>query len=94
VVFASGSGTNFQKIHKNILSGEIAGNIENLISNRPGCNAVKYARRHGITCTLLSGNAPKDDELLLLKLFSNINPDLIILAGYMKLIPSSITNLF
>lgn len=93
-VFASGSGTNFQQIHKKILSGEIAGKIEVLVSNKPGCGAVNYAKGQGIKCTLLRSQDPKDNEDVLLRLFSDINPDLIILAGYMKLVPASITRLY
>lgn len=93
-VFASGSGTNFQQIHKKILSGEIAGKIEALVSNKPGCGAVNYAKGQGIKCTLLRSQDPKDNEDVLLRLFSDINPDLIILAGYMKLVPASITRLY
>ena len=91
VVFASGSGTNFMNIHKNIKQGI----IKLLISNNSKCGAVSYAKKNSIPCKIindfrypLNDDKEKEYELTL----GNINPDLILLAGFMKKIPEKIVN--
>jgi len=48
VVFASGSGTNFQAIIDAIESGQIDAQIAGLITNKPDIQAIERARNHNI----------------------------------------------
>lgn len=93
VVFASGSGTNFINIFNKIQKKLINGKIVLLVSNNPNCGAVKFAKVNQINVEVVN--------LSIEKLQKNINnkyemlldfykADLILLAGFMKKIPSNI----
>lgn len=91
VFFASGSGTNFQSVIDAIESGRIKAQITGLVTNRPEAGAIKRAQKHGIPTHIIDSNAP-DFEQKLLNLLLELNPDLIVLAGYLKKIPAGIIN--
>ncbi len=96
-VFASGGGSNFKAIHNSILAGNIEGKIGLLLSNNPNCGAVKYAKEAGIPSTIFnqSGNTDKEGrEDAMLNFLQGYDPDLIILAGYMKKIPAKVVHYF
>lgn len=92
-VFASGSGTNFQALHRASLKKDFPGVVTALICNRQKAGAVDYARDHDIPVYLL---APEDYSVeadytrRLEEILQNEKPDLILLAGYLKKIPASI----
>ena len=98
VVFASGSGSNFINIYKNTLNNTIENSkIALLVSNNPQSNSVSFAKENNIDSFIINiKRFPNKDEynkILKDKLF-NVNPRLIILAGYMKLIPIEITSIY
>ncbi len=47
-IFASGGGSNFQKIHGAVQSGEIPARVALLVTDKPQCPAADYARDQGI----------------------------------------------
>lgn len=90
VVFASGSGTNFQALIDAVEMGKIDGTIRGLISNRPGCGALERASNHDIESRVMvpadfSGRQQYATELL--NQLNEWDTDLIVLAGYMIKIP-------
>ena len=93
VVFASGSGTNFQAIIDAVENGQINGRIVGLISNKKGIQAFDRAQKHNIDHEYL---APSDFPSYpnyveaLLKQLEQWDTQLIALAGYMIKIPSEI----
>lgn len=93
VVFASGSGTNFQALIDAVESGRIDAEIKGLISNRPDNQALKRAASHNIETRILipgqfgSRQAYTTELLLQLKKWKT---DLIVLAGYMIKIPTAL----
>ncbi len=93
VVFASGSGTNFQAIIDAVENGQINGRIVGLISNKKGIQAIDRAQKHNIDHEYL---APSDFSSYpnyveaLLKQLEQWDTQLIALAGYMIKIPSEI----
>lgn len=93
VVFASGSGTNFQSIIDATEESQINGQIQGLITNKAGIQAIKRAKHHGISYTILSPSQFSDKseytEELLDQLWS-WNTDLIALAGYLIKIPAEV----
>jgi len=93
VFFASGSGTNFQSVIDAIESGQIEAQITGLVTNRSEAGAIKRAQKHGIPTFVIDSNA-SDFEQKLLDLLSELNPDLIVLAGYLKKIPTVIINTY
>lgn len=93
-VFASGSGSNFQAIVEAANRGEIPGAvIALLVVDKPGCGAVQRAINLNIPFVEFEpGNfASKSgyEEAILRKL-SGSSIDLIALAGYMRLVGSTL----
>jgi formyltetrahydrofolate-dependent phosphoribosylglycinamide formyltransferase len=98
-IFASGTGSNFEAILKAKDSGIIKSNIALLITNNSLCNSVNIAVNNGIKYLHLSRKKYPDlneDEYsdLFLNALEKEKIDLIVLAGYMKIIDSKIINLF
>ncbi len=100
-VFVSGRGSNLQAI---INSDELRNLIEikAVISDKTDCPAFKIARSHSIPTYSIgsprSGNSPKQDKETgisfseLSTLLIQFNVELIVLAGFLKLIPDYIIN--
>lgn len=90
VVFASGSGTNFQAIIDAVNGGQIDGQIQGLITNKEGIQAIERAQKNNIDCRRLSPSDFSSDQKYIDALLSQLqdwNTDLIALAGYMIKIP-------
>ena len=93
VVFASGTGSNFTAIHKYIEDGKINGRIVLLVSNNPRCKSVDFARSNRIKTSIINKDLISDlvqYEDFLFKELESVNADLIVLAGYLKMIPINI----
>ncbi len=93
-VFASGRGSNLEAIINSIDSGFLKCKIEFVLSNNSHSGALEIARRHKIPPIHLSEKNFFSDsfESSLLQILKMHEPDLIVLAGYMKLIPKSVIN--
>jgi formyltetrahydrofolate-dependent phosphoribosylglycinamide formyltransferase len=97
-ILASGQGTNLQNIHQQIMSGELPGvELALVVSNNSSSGAMEYARAHGIATEHISavrqGSQDAADEALLKTLREHMI-DFVVLAGYMKKIPSSVVREF
>lgn len=93
VVFASGSGTNFQAIIDAVESGQINGRIVGLITNKKGIQAIDRAQKHNINHKCLTPSdfpSHSDYVTALLSQLEKWDTELIALAGYMIKIPSEI----
>lgn len=93
VVFASGSGSNFQSIIDAIQTGKIHARITGLISNKKGIKALERAADHLIPTAILSErNYPSFEEYsnTLLEQLFEWDADLIVLAGFLKKIPPNV----
>ena len=88
VVLASGRGTNLQAIIDACERGEINGKVIAVISDRKDAFAIQRARKHGIKDIFLNPKGLKRDEYdeKLLEVLENLQPDLIVLAGYMRIL--------
>lgn len=91
VVLVSGGGTNLQAIIDAVESGTITNTkIAGVISNNQHAYALERAEKHGIANVCIS---PKDfatrDEFnqKFLEKIEEYNPDLIVLAGFLVVIP-------
>lgn len=88
-VFASGTGTNFVAIKQAIMNQELDCNLVILVSDKPKCKALKSATEFGIETFSFN---PKDYtkksefETQIVNKLNSLNVDLIVLAGYMRLI--------
>ena len=77
-VMCSGNGTNFENIVRTCNKDEVV----LMIHNKKDCGAVRRANKFGINHCYVSHK--NEDEMV--KLFEAWNVDLIILAGYMRVI--------
>jgi len=94
LVLVSGGGTNLQAIIDKVASHEITNTeIVGVISNNPGAYALERAAAAGIPAEVLSpksfGTRAEFNDALLAKLDS-YSPDLIVLAGFLVVIPENV----
>ena len=88
-IFCSGNGTNLQAIIDSRGKGHIKADIKLVVSDTPGCYAITRAKDAGIrTLVVESANfkTKKDFEAEILKALKKENIDLIVLAGYMRIL--------
>ncbi len=93
VIFASGGGSNFKSIHAKIKEGFIQAEVVLVVSNNPKCGAIEYAKLNGITTLILNSIRYPENKTrkeILSRGLLKSKCDLIVLAGYMKLIPKEI----
>ena len=91
VIFASGSGSNAIKIHDHFKDIDNV-NIASLYCNNPEARVLQKFREFNVKTFLFS---KKDlDNQKILESLLKIDPDLIILAGFLLKIPKSITRFF
>jgi len=93
VVLASGRGSNFLAVASAIAEGKIAGRCVGLIVDRNGTlAAVRAERQHipVITINYQEFRSRDEYEAELSAVLRSLNPDLIVLAGYMRILGSSI----
>lgn len=93
VVLASGRGSNFQAI-LDALSEEVTnGKCVRLISDVPGCFALERAKFAGVAVTVVDYKSfPSKEafEKALLHAIKECCPDLVLLAGYMRILGKDI----
>jgi phosphoribosylglycinamide formyltransferase-1 len=98
VILVSGGGTNLQAIIDATRSGKIRNaKIERVISSKEGVFALERAKTAGIDTTVLPrrDNKTNDDySEALAKLLLEINPDLIVYAGFMTILTEAVCTPF
>jgi len=97
IVLASGRGSNFQAILDALSKGTINGSCVRLISDIPGCYATERAKLSGIPVTVVDFKAfPSREsyEKALLFAMKECRPDLVVLAGYMRILGNGIVRSF
>lgn len=93
VVFASGSGSNFQAIIDSIVNGTVSATCTGLICDREGIGAIDRALQFGVPVHVIRRRDFDDHDNYALALTATLlalKPDLIILAGYLNKIPSMV----
>lgn len=87
-ILLSGRGSNFLAIHDAIARGELAAEIVAVISNRADAPGLARARELGYVTHLHEhrGVSRADHERTMLATLAEARPDLIALAGYMRLL--------
>lgn len=92
VVFASGNGSTLQAIIDNIHSGNLHAKIQLVVSNNPNAYALSRAKSAHIPTYIIKNSNNEDIDNELLEVLSHYDIDLIVLAGYLKLIGSGLIN--
>ncbi|UCH09695.1 MAG: phosphoribosylglycinamide formyltransferase [Fidelibacterota bacterium] len=91
-VFVSGRGSNFRTVHKGIQAGEIPATVTLVVSDKPQCPAADYARGHGIEVVHYPSPDITPDNLK--HHLKDRDIDLILLAGYLKMVPAEVVQSF
>ncbi|MDG4595625.1 MAG: phosphoribosylglycinamide formyltransferase [Candidatus Contendobacter sp.] len=95
VVLISGRGSNLQAILDQAGSGELPVEVAAVISNRPGVAGLERARNAGVPALDLDHKNFPDRpafEAALIELIDRHRPDLVALAGFMRLLTVGFTN--
>lgn len=96
VVFASGRGSNFKAIVENIETGILRHvKVSLLLSDKPAAQALVYAKEKGIASKCVDPKTFENKELYedaLLEAVKKVPCDLIVLAGYMKVLGEAFLN--
>ncbi|WP_299675539.1 phosphoribosylglycinamide formyltransferase [uncultured Dokdonia sp.] len=92
VIFASGNGTNAQRII-NHFKGSTDAQVVQVLSNNKGAKVLERANESKISAISFNRTALyKTDDIV--HLLQATKPDLIVLAGFLWLFPEKIINLF
>ena len=82
----SGNGTNFENIVRSCKEDEVV----LMIYNKEGCGAVTRANKLGIPSCHIKSN----DEDLIIKYFKALDVDLIVMAGWMRIVTKKLIDAF
>lgn len=93
-VLVSGKGTNLQAIINQIKAGKIRADLAVVISNRADAYALKRAQRNNIPAFPIEhkGLSRRVHEEKILKILDKFKPDLVVLAGYMRILTPYFVN--
>ncbi len=97
VVLISGSGTNLQAIMDAAAAGRIQGQIVEVISNRADAYGLERAAKAGITTQVLDHRdhpTRQAYDTVLAEHIETLKPDLIILAGFMRILSDAFVERF
>ena len=97
VVLVSGGGTNLQAIINEIRSGELAINLCAVLSDRPGVLGLERAEKAAIPTRVVDyrEHAERTDaDAALAAALDEIDPELVVLAGFMHILPDAIVQRF
>ena len=94
VVLISGSGSNLEAIAKACQTGNIPATIELVISNQPNVKGLDRAKKFHLMSKVIEHqqyNSREEFDQALLEQILPIEPDLVVLAGFMRILSNSFT---
>jgi len=97
VILISGSGSNLQSIIDAIESGQIQAEIKAVISNKANAFGLERAKQHNIPTLCVDHTSFDSREAFDLELANTIlafKPDLVVLAGFMRILTPGFTQQF
>jgi len=97
VILISGSGSNMVAIAEAVKNGDIDAEISCVISNRPQAAGLEKAQNLGLETDVLDHTLypdRKDFDTGLLRMIEEYQPDLVILAGFMRILTPEFTRYF
>ena len=92
VVLVSGRGSNLEALITSVNAGSINGEIVGVISDRPDAIALEKAENQHIATSIVDAN--ESFEIDLIKCIENYQADLILLAGFMKILSAHFIKTF
>ncbi len=96
-VFVSGRGSNLSAIIKNIKIEKLNAKVLAVVSDKKDCKAFEICEAEGIEKFVISYNSENSEFITydnLLKEFAKKEIDLIVLAGFLKKIPTTLVSNF
>jgi phosphoribosylglycinamide formyltransferase-1 len=100
-VLASGRGSNLQAIIDGIEAGQVPAQLVAVISNKQDAVALERARKHGVQDIFIDpkpfAGRPDSREAYdraLLDVLEKLDVELVLLAGYMKIVTAVLVNAF
>ena len=97
VVLISGNGSNLEALINACKKKIINGSIDLVISNNPSAYGIERAKNHSIDFKIIDNKRFKtreDFDKALVEILKDSNPDLIVLAGFMRILSSLVTKAF
>ena len=94
VVLISGSGSNLEAIAKACQTGNIPATIELVISNQPNVKGLDRAKKFHLMSKVIEHqqySSREEFDQALLEQILPIEPDLVVLAGFMRILSNSFT---
>ena len=88
-VLISGNGSNLEALIDACKKNVISGSIDIIISNNPGAYGIQRAKNHSIDYKIVDNNRFKtreDFDRALVAELEDYNPDLVVLAGFMRIL--------
>ncbi|MEK6985639.1 MAG: phosphoribosylglycinamide formyltransferase [Candidatus Thermoplasmatota archaeon] len=93
-VLASGNGSNLQALLDRIAARQVAARITLVASDKPGALALERARKSGVPAVVALPPGPEEKraayDARLAELLDAERPDLVVLAGYMRIVGPTI----
>jgi phosphoribosylglycinamide formyltransferase-1 len=96
-VLASGSGSNLEAILSGCAAGRVRATPVAVLSNVPGAFALERARRFGVPALVADHRAHRSraaHEARVLELLAPFEPELLVLAGYMRVVTPGLIDAF
>ena len=96
-VLISGNGSNLEALIDACKKNVINGSIDIVISNNPDAYGIQRAKNHSINYKIIDNNrfeTREDFDKALVEELKVSNPDLIVLAGFMRILTSVMTEAF
>jgi phosphoribosylglycinamide formyltransferase 1 len=87
-IFASGQGSNARQLLAHFADSDLA-EVALLVSNRQGSGVFDMGRSYQVPAVLLAGKQYADGPTVL-SLLQRYHIDLVVLAGYLKLVPAEV----
>lgn len=97
LIFASGRGSNAEAIHEATVNGTINGTVVGVICDHGDAKVLQRAERWQVPSTVIERKDYADKASFndaILKAAQSYNPDLICLAGYMRICGENLINAF
>ena len=88
-VLISGNGSNLEALIDACKKNVISGSIDMIISNNPDAYGIQRAKNHSIDYKIIDNNRFKtreDFDRALVEELEDSNPDLVVLAGFMRIL--------
>ena len=97
LVLISGNGSNLQTLLDHCASGKVAGEVVGVISNRADAYGLVRAKEAGVATAILAQQqfaSRAEYDVSLLALMDDYQPDLVVLAGFMRILSADLVRHF